>query len=167
MINVSFALSLLFFPPLLFPISGWAWLESWKCLAGADEQLVVETQNKTKTKKTTAWKRNPDVWNDDVWCYKTKLYKAGWGKRANFNAWHTLLWFYWIKFLIPMFLHGASWLCTGMNNEFIFTINLQYETFIHFFFFLLCLHALMRVVIGWVMPLCELFGLNIEALFVH
>lgn len=28
------------------------------------------------------------------------------------------------KVLIQMFLHGASRLCTGMNNEYIFTINL-------------------------------------------
>lgn len=51
-------------------------------------------------------------------CVTTKL------KRTKKKAWHYITLILLNKVLIQMFLHGASRLCTGTNNEYIFTINL-------------------------------------------
>lgn len=52
-------------------------------------------------------------------CVSTKL-----KKRTKKKAWHYITLILLNKVLIQMFLHGASRLCTGTNNEYIFTINL-------------------------------------------
>lgn len=55
--HVKSSLCALFLP---FPITGWAWFGDtcWKCLAGADVQLIV----------TLHERGNLDAWNDDL-CY--------------------------------------------------------------------------------------------------
>lgn len=91
--HVKSSLCALFLP---FPLTGWAWFGDtcWKCLAGADVQLIV----------TLHERGNLDAWNDDL------CYDLTYNRKKNQNAWHMLLqnWFYWIKFWYRCFCMGPA-----------------------------------------------------------